>query len=200
MNILVDVDDTLTNYVHIRNSLIKKYIQDKKLPYKIVDINCTKSAEVANWPIEECCNFWHEVGCEEQLKSEPQKDASLVMQKLKSRGYKIFIVTARPDIYFPAYEYTKQWLDNNHIPYDKIITGKLNKKQEMIDNKIDVVIDDSTKTIGYASELGIKSLMFTTVENSKANVPKHCVRVNSWNQIEEILINKNFLRDEKNKI
>ena len=62
MNILVDVDDTLTSFVEERNNLIVNYIKDNKLPYKILDLNCTKSAKVADWPIDECCKFWTEVG------------------------------------------------------------------------------------------------------------------------------------------
>lgn len=188
MNILLDVDDTLTNFVEERNCLIKKYIEDKNLPYKILDINCTKSAKVADWPIEECCNFWKEIGTDAQLKSPCQKDSPNVVQELKKQGHKIFIVTARPDMYFEALKYTKLWLEKQNIPFDTIITGKHDKKQAMIENKIDLVIDDSVQTITCASELGINSLMFTTKENEKVRVPEKCVRVSSWKEIKKILL------------
>lgn len=191
MNILLDVDDTLTNFVEERNGLIKKYIEDKNLQYKILDINCTKSAKVANWPIEECCNFWKEIGTIAQLESPAQKDSSRVVQELKKQGHKIIIVTARPDIYFEAFKYTKLWLEKNNIPYDTIITGKQDKKQTMIDNKIQLVIDDSLQTITYACELGINSLMFTTKENETYSVPEKSKRVSSWNEIENILLKNN---------
>ena len=190
MNILVDVDDTLTAFIPQRNLFIKKYIERKGLPYKIKDIYCTKSAEVADWPLEECCKWWHEEGREEQLKSKTQKNAAQVMQKIKEMGHNIIIVTARPDIYFPAKEYTEKWLVLNNIPYDKIITGKLDKKQAMIDNDIKLVIDDSVRTINYASELKIKSFMFTSEENKNAKVPAYATRVASWDQILELMTGK----------
>lgn len=37
-NILIDVDDTLTDFLYVRNHLIKKYIKNNKLPYKIMKI------------------------------------------------------------------------------------------------------------------------------------------------------------------
>ena len=187
MNILLDVDDTLTDFVHTRNNLIKKYIEDKKLPYKILDINNTKSAKVADWPLEECCKFWAEVGRDAQLMCPAQHRAAEVVRKLKEQGHTIVIVTARPDIYFEAEPYTKLWLEKQGIPFDKIIVGKQDKKQTMIDNNIDLVIDDSMQTITYASELGINSLMYTTKENEKKEVPKHCTRVHSWTEIEKHL-------------
>lgn len=191
MNIMIDVDDTLTCFVKKRNNLIKKYIKEKNLPYKILDIYCTKSANVADWPIEECCNFWKELGTSAQLNAPCQKDSPNVVQIIKNLGHKIFIVTARPDKYYDALKYTKLWLEKNKIPFDEIFTGKQNKKQAMIDLKIDVVIDDSYQTITYASELGIKSLLFTTKENENLKAPPLSQRVISWNEIFKILIETN---------
>lgn len=188
MNILLDVDDTLTDFVEKRNGLIKKYIEDNGLPYKILDINCTKSAKVADWPIEECCKFWKEVGTLAQLECPCQKDASIVVQKLKNQGHKIIVVTARPDIYYDAFKYTKLWLEKNKIPFDLIITGKHDKKQTMIENEIQFVIDDSIQTIKSASELGLNSIIYTTKENEKFDLPKKCTRVFSWNDIKNIFV------------
>jgi len=193
MNILVDVDDTLTDFVEERNNLIKKYIEEKNLPYKILDINCTKSAKVANWPIEECCNFWKEIGTLAQLNCPCQKNSEKIMLSLKERGHKIIIVSARPDIYYDAFKYTKLWLEKNNISFDDIIIGKQNKKQSIIDNNIQLVIDDSIQTVTYASELGINSIMPTTKENQKFDIPEKCIRASSWNEIEKILVAKGIL-------
>ena len=193
MNILVDVDDTLTYFVEERNKLIKKYIEDKKLPYKILDMNCTKSAKVADWPIEECCKFWKEIGTASQLNCPSQEGCQDVLSKLRTRGHKIIIVSARPDIYYPAHYYTKLWLEKNNIPFDDIIIGKQDKKQSMIDNNIELVIDDSIQTITYATELNLNSFIFSTEENKNYNPFGKCLRVYSWKEIEKILIERNIL-------
>ena len=193
MNILVDVDDTLTNFVEVRNELIKKYIEDKELPYKILDMDCTKSAKVADWSLEECCNFWKEVGTDAQLNCSAQVGASDVLSKLREMGHKIIIVSARPDIYYPAEKYTRMWLEKNNIPFDDIIIGKQNKKQSMIDNDIKLVIDDSIQTITYAEELGIDAFMFATKENQNFKSNGGSVRVLSWAEIENILKYKKVL-------
>lgn len=184
-NILLDVDDTLTDFLYKRNKLIKKYLKDKNLNYKIVDMNATKSAKVSDWPLDECVNFWHEIGTEEQLKCKAQKHCAEVVKNLKDNGNKIFIVTARPSIYFEAYKYTKLWLDKNNICYDEIITGKLDKKETMKKLGISLVIDDSTLTINSASELNIKSFLFTTKENKDFELPAGCTRVRNWKEIEK---------------
>ena len=193
MNILVDVDDTLTNFVEERNNLIKKYIEDKNLPHKILDLNCTKSAKVADWPIEECCRVWEEVGTAAQLNCPSQVGCQEVLIKLREKGHKIIIVSARPDIYYPAFYYTKLWLEKNNIPFDDIIIGKQDKKQSMIDNNIELVIDDSIQTITYASELDIDSLIFSTKENVNYIPVGKCIRVFSWKEIENILIDRQVL-------
>ncbi len=188
MNILVDVDDTLTNFVKERNNLIKTYIEENNLPYKILDMNCTKSAKVADWPIEECCKFWKEVGTNAQLNCPSQVGCQEVLTKLRERGHRIVIVSARPDIYYPAVYYTKLWLEKNNIPFDDIIIGKQDKKQSMVDNDIKLVIDDSIQTITYASELNINSFLFSTEENKNYISSSKCIRVSSWKEIEKRLI------------
>lgn len=187
MNIMVDVDDTLTNFVEERNNLIKKYLEDNHLPYKILDMNCTKSAKVANWTLEECCKFWKEIGTTAQLNSPCQKESPEIVQTLKKMGHKIFIVTARPDRYYEAEKYTKLWLEKNNIPFDKIITNSPDKKQAMIDLQIDLVIDDSIQTITYASELGIQSIIYSTKENENFSPPERSTRVSSWSEILKLL-------------
>ncbi len=186
-NILIDVDDTLTDFLYKRNNLIKKYIKDNKLPYKIIDINCTKSAKVANWPLDSCIKFWHDIGTEEQLNCKPQKNCAKVIKNLKNNGYKIIIVSARPDIYYEAYKYTKAWLDKQKIYFDVLIIGQQDKKSAMLNNNIDIVIDDSISTITSASELNLKSFLFTTEENKNFVLPENCIRVSDWKQIEKLI-------------
>ena len=52
-------------------------------------MNCTKSAKVADWPIEECCKFWKEIGTASQLNCPSQEGCQDVLSKLGTRGHKI---------------------------------------------------------------------------------------------------------------
>ena len=92
-----------------------------------------------------------------------------------------------------AFKYTKLWLEKNNISFDDIIIGKQNKKQSIIDNNIQLVIDDSVQTVTHASELDINSIMPTTKENQKFDIPEKCIRASSWNEIEKILVVKGIL-------
>lgn len=191
MNILIDVDNTLTDVLKKRNKLIKAYIKRNKLPYKILDINSTLSAKVANWPIEICREWWKNEGVKIHKKCKAQKQSANVVKCLQNLGHQIYIISARENDYWgDAYSETKSWLDFRNICYNKLIVGQVNKKQAMIDNKIDLIIDDFIGQIMCADELDIKSIIYTTNENKKFVPPSTCVRVNNWKQIKKILINK----------
>lgn len=85
------------------------------------------------------------------------------MKELKSLGYKIVIISARPfEKYNNLWADTMQWLENNNIPYDALYFD--NKKHEKIlevfKNNLDsikFIVDDSKEICEQVSRLNIKS-------------------------------------------
>ncbi len=185
INISLDVDETLTDFLEKRNLLIKKYIEDNDLPYKILDMETTISSSLADWPMEECIKFWHKIGASEQLKCKAKIGCVEIIKKLHENGNKIIIVTARQNNYFDAKLYTEIWLKQEGIIYDEMMVGQKDKKQAMIDKNIGLVIDDSITTIRQASELGIPSIIISTKPNQKEELPQNCTRLDSWEDFEK---------------
>ena len=99
----------------------------------------------------------------------------------------IYIVTARNEYGLPQEtqgkmkELTKEWLRKNDIVYDKIIFTQGSKLPYILDNKIDILIDDSPKNILEASKK-ISVLCFDNPYNKSIN-GDNIKRVYSWYDI-----------------
>lgn len=109
-----------------------------------------------------------------------KKDVKEIIDEL-SKENKIIFITARPDYSFDnAYLFTKKFLDENNIYYDKIIVNGENKKQICAKENIDIFIDDSKNNCESVSELGIKVLMYENYFNEDETRFK---KVNNWKEI-----------------
>ena len=80
---------------------------------------------------------------------------------------------------------TKDLLDSFNIKYHKIITGAGNKAEVCIENKIDLLIDDSIKHCSKFEELGGKALLFNSPVNK--DIETNLKRVYNWKEIYEII-------------
>lgn len=88
--------------------------------------------------------------------------ASEVIKSLKEDGHEIYIIAARyltnrnDNIGENMRKIVKTWLFENEIIYDKLIfskESKENKKQEIIENAIDIMIEDSPYNINELSKI-----------------------------------------------
>lgn len=94
----------------------------------------------------------------------PVADACLFMKSLKSAGFWVQILTARPEEDLRCMYNTYQWLDNHNIPYDDIAfsTEKFRwcAKSKYYDKKlISFAIDDSPKHATEYAKHGIDVLV-----------------------------------------
>lgn len=123
------------------------------------------------------------------IKNEPaRKFASEVIKKLRYEENKIFIISAR----YKTAEYGKinnenvrectlDWLRKNKIEYDKIIFTKPPKVNEILENKIDIMIEDSPTTINELVKV-VKVLYYDTRYNRSIE-HENITRVYSWYDI-----------------
>ena len=123
------------------------------------------------------------------IKNEPaRKFASEVIKKLRDEENKIFIISAR----YKTAEYGKinnenvrectlDWLRKNKIEYDKIIFTKPPKVNEILENKIDIMIEDSPTTINELVKV-VKVLYYDTRYNRSIE-HENITRVYSWYDI-----------------
>ena len=186
MNIGIDIDGVLTNEDDYILDFTSKYCYENNLNgfenanlYEYRKLSWDKNV------IDEYRNKYFL----NYVKNEPaRKFASEIIKKLRKDGHKIFIITAR---YKTAEngkigndnikECTLYWLRENKIEYDKIIFTKPPKVNEIICNKIDIMIEDSPTTINELVKV-VKVLYYDTRYNRNIE-HENIIRVYSWYDI-----------------
>lgn len=108
-----------------------------------------------------------------------------VLNKLREEGHKIILITARSDSeYGDPYAVVADFLENNGVPYDKIVVNSKNKGKTCLEEKIDLFIDDSVMNCRSAIKYGIPTYQFVSKYIPKG---KDLNEVNSWDQVYELV-------------
>lgn len=163
MRIAIDIDDTLTRIDRV--TAVEKYLAENNLPFKIIDPNAHALIEVCDWSLNEVTQFMKSGGSKLFLNAPIRKGARETIQKWKA-GHEIIFLTARiPEWFSDAAEDSKRQLDENKIPYDKVVADVREKGAYCREHGIEVLIDDNFKICKKAQELGIKAVMFVDKHN-----------------------------------
>lgn len=104
----------------------------------------------------------------------PKFGASELLHYLRSNGYLIYIVTARPLFDYNLLENTILWLNRNNLIYDYIYCSA--KKDFTIFEKfghVDFVIDDNCDNINKIYDINGNDCIYINMINSE-NVNKDC--------------------------
>ena len=113
--------------------------------------------------------------------------ASEVIKKLKNDGHQIFIITGRNKSYEDTPDgekmrlKVKKWLEKHDVIYDKLIFAKVPKINELKENEIDLMIEDSPSTIPLIKDI-VKVFCFDARYNQCVNFD-NVTRVFSWYDI-----------------
>ena len=186
MNIGIDIDGVLTNDDDYILDFTSKYCYEHDL--KGFDNANLYEYRKLNWD-ENTINDYRKEYFLNYIKNEPaRKFASEVIKKLRDEENKIFIISAR----YKTAEYGKinnenvrectlDWLKKNKIEYDKIIFTKPPKVNEILENKIDIMIEDSPTTINELVKV-VKVLYYDTRYNRSIE-HENITRVYSWYDI-----------------
>ncbi len=180
MNIGIDIDDTITN----SSEVIKEYC------YKYDSIYCNDNRLIKNFENiirgflddEITKKFFNDHAVEMGNKIKIKDGAKEIIDKLRSEGNKIFIITARSDkFYEDAQKFCEEYLENNNINYDKLITHQTYKIETCKNENIDLMIDDAIDTCEQLSKEGIKVILFNSDINR--NKETQVKRVDNWYQL-----------------
>lgn len=116
-------------------------------------------------------------------------DVSDVIRRLKNKGNKIFIITARSNYYLPddydVLEITKEWLKNNNIDVDDIFISAYGETKADVckKNDIELMIDDDPYNYKKISSNGVRCLLFD--DREKYDMKEDYVT--SWLDIEKYI-------------
>lgn len=154
MNIGFDIDGVLTDFETFVATYGCKFLKATIKNIKISQINDNDIAEMFACDLETENNFWKEY-IEKYCRDYPARlGLADVMTELKKQ-HKIIIITNRSASMIPMdtmVSWVKGWLEKEKIPYDKIVFNNGSKLQACLENKIDVMIEDSSKHIKELSQ------------------------------------------------
>ena len=185
MNIGIDIDGVLTD---IRSFQIKK--GQTFFKKKLVNKKGFTIKEMFDCSDEESKKFWTRYLLEYSIFLKARLNASEVINKYKNDN-KIFIITSRAftnqdDFLGKLMRYiVQEWLKTNNIYYDKIIYCGESKKNEIINNNINVMIEDNKENAIELSDY-TKVILLNQEYNKDIN-EDNIFRANDWNQIESYL-------------
>ena len=189
MRIGIDIDGVLTNIEQFVLDYISKYCVENNIEYNISDMNYEYS-KTFNISREIELEFWNTYLEKYAVNEKARPFASEVINKLKEEGNEIYIITARwlsnrdDDVGKNMREMVKQWLAENKIVYDKLVFSKAEKEkksQEIIENKIDLMIEDSPNNINELSKI-IPVICYNAQYNKECSGNK-IIRCYSWYDI-----------------
>lgn len=161
MRIGIDIDGVLTNIGQFVIDYASKYCVENNIEYTVgeIDYDYCKTLNISR-EVEE--NFWNEYLEHYAVDEKARTFAAEVIEKLKNDGHEIYIITARlsiskdDDSKSKMKEVVKKWLSENKIVYDELIFSKAEKErklQEIIENKIDLMIEDNPSNIEELSNI-----------------------------------------------
>lgn len=168
MRIGIDIDDTMTDIKDkLTNAALKYAIRlGKNVTYhggKITDIynNGNVYQKLFGFSYDELKYFLKDIQEEITDNVLPRENCVNVIEKLKSEGNEIYIITARDfEFHDDPYSQSKIWLDNNSIKYDKLIVNARDKGVICKEEKIDLLIDDSLSNCNSVLNQGVKAIKF----------------------------------------
>ena len=183
LNIGIDVDDTITDTFEFVQPFVAEfynldinYVKDNEISYN------TLTDEMKKTELEFAKKYFEKNISNVKIKD----DARKYITKLKELGHKIIIITARDEmVYNDAYKITSDYLIKHNIPFDKIICNG-DKATECLNNKIDILIDDSKTNCENVKNVGVDVLMFACKSN--VNIYKFD-KVNNWKETYEYITN-----------
>ena len=180
MRIGIDIDDVVTDTSEIIEMFIKADNNSHELQKH------KKTIMKGNPSEPEVVSFCKRIYLEAFRKAKAKDNVSEVIKKLLDKGNEIFFITARGENldYFKGSEkVTKEFLKQNNIKYTKILFNAANKAKLCLDNRIDLMIDDSVEHCEDVRAAGIKSIVFTSKVNK--DIPTTIERVDNWLELEE---------------
>lgn len=150
MNIGIDIDGVLMDDDTYRMDTMTKYCYENNLGTLDNPYNYESKCE---WKEETKEDYRQKYYFEYVKNIHARMFAAEVIKKLHDEGNKIIIITGRyktqedSKIGQQMRDYTVNWLKNNNIIYDEICYAHCPKTNEIQENNIDVMIDDSPEIL-----------------------------------------------------
>lgn len=191
MNIGIDIDGVLIDLERMEIDYATKISIEENWPI-IINLTEYDETKTFNWTEDQAEKFWNKYLVKYVSESRPRMFAPEIIEKLQQDGNKIYIITARNESGMPKEYYgqmqqlTKKWLETQNIKYEKLIFAANEEKlPQCLQNKIDVMIEDSPNNIKNIANK-IKVIKFDCQYNKNVN-GENIITAYSWYHIYKII-------------
>lgn len=190
MKIAIDIDDTIANTTNYLMPITLKYDELELSGKGIVD-STKDMPRCFAWTDDELKRFFDDIFSKQVSYFPVMDNVREILKKLKDDGNEIFIISSRNEkMMKEPYETTKNWLDENDISYDELLTNIRYKGPVVEEKKIDLFIDDSIGQCTFIADNNkIPVIMFGKSSNNIEY--SGIVRLNSWLEIYNYIKNLN---------
>ncbi len=186
MKIGIDIDDTITNSSIVVKEYAYKYDNDYNNRL-VPNIDSIMRGFLEDEYVQK---FYDEHSKDIGNAIEVKENAKEVIDKLRSEGNQVYIITARSNkFYGDAYAFTEGYLKRHNVNFDKLVTSQTYKLEYCKNEGIDLMIDDAIDTVESINKEGINSILFTSEINKDKET--NVRRVNNWLELYEIIHNLN---------
>ena len=176
MRIGIDIDDTICNTSELVHKKIEEYAKKLKInPLEIMNDEYLKQ------------DFFNKYLDDIYTRVEVKKGAVEVLKSLKSKGHKIYIITARNNNTSKKVKdvetITREWFDRNGIVIDEMIIDAYGDGKASACKKhlIDIMIEDNPYNYKKIISTGTKCLLFD--DRGRYDLGKDYVT--TWKEIEK---------------
>ena len=200
MVIGIDIDGVLNDYLEFCRIYGTKFCKENNIYFDKFTPDY-ETTVMFGWSDEAETKFWDE-HLDLYVKYPARKGASKIIKKLKDDGHTIKIITKRVyteldnELGKQMRDAVKNWLQVEDIYHDKLVFCGKSKIPNCHEEKIDVLIDDWITNINEVSKECCPVIIFNTGYNLDCN-PSNTYRVNSWEEIYELINSDKFLNEEK---
>lgn len=189
MRIGIDIDGVLNDLAKFHLECGLRFCNQHQLSSEI-DVSAYEVRDIFNWSERDYRQFQKEYYAVFFLTCSYLRPFASEAVRTLHQCNEIFIITARKPsliraLNIPSYEnsifkLTQQWLSQAEIEYDHFVLTQWDKREAILDNKIDIMIEDSPLFFEQQESFPTTQLLcFDAVYNRKIVNPS-IQRVHSW--------------------
>lgn len=150
----------------------------------IIDNREVKFQDRYDWDKEIIDEFMKQYQTKIVKESPFMPGAKEVLNLLKQEGHKLIVITSRGTQNKEHIKITEQILEENNMNiFDKYFWGVENKEDICVQEKIDLMIEDSNTNCKAISEKGIKTIYFKDAPNYEMKENEYLKVLYNWGEI-----------------
>ena len=150
----------------------------------IIDNREVRFQERYNWSQETINDFMEKYHTKNIEEAPFMPGAKEVLKMLKEEGHKLIIITARGNKKKEHIAMTEDILKKNDMYiFDKYIWGVNNKSEICVDEKLDLMIEDSDRNCKAISDKKIKTIYFKDAPNYEIQENEYLKTLYNWGEV-----------------